>query len=58
MGERGPGKEGKVTSFLVRNMPEELRNQVKAAAALKGMAMQDFVVQALREAVAKAKKGG
>lgn len=47
----------RTVSTIVRNMPEELRNQVKAAAALQGLSMQDFILEALKTAVAK-KKGG
>lgn len=39
-------------------MPKDLRQQVKAAVALEGKTMSQFIVVAFRAALAKTKKGG
>jgi len=50
-------KEGAMTvAMIVKGMPVELRQQVKAAAALQGVTMSQFIQDALRAALAK--KGG
>ena len=35
-------------SILLRNVPEDLHREVKAAAAHEGMSMQDFIIDTLR----------
>ncbi len=47
-----------MVTMIVRGVPEDLRNRLKAAAALQGQTMQGFILEALQVAVAKTKKGG
>jgi predicted HicB family RNase H-like nuclease len=40
----------------IRNVPEELARRAKAAASLRGISFQEFVIEALRAAVEKDSK--
>jgi hypothetical protein len=42
-----------MADVLLRNMPQELMRQVKADAALQGLSMKQYVVNALELAVGK-----
>jgi plasmid stability protein len=50
-----------MSSLFLREFPDDLRRRVKSAAALQGVTMRDWIVDALREAIdrqEKTKKGG
>ena len=47
-----------MVTMIVRNMPEDLRQRVKAAAALQRKTMSQFIAEALVAAVAKAARKG
>jgi predicted HicB family RNase H-like nuclease len=52
------GKEAReMVSMIVRGIPRDLRQQVKAAAALQGKTMSAFIAEALEAAVKQARGG-
>ena len=49
-------EEEVLTVVYLRKFPVDLQRRVKAAAALKGVTMKDFIVQALEEYLRKGAK--
>ena len=46
----------RTVALIQYELPDELHRQAKAAAALQGMTLKDFVIAALEEAVKKVKR--
>lgn len=44
----------KLVAHMNYEVPDELHRRAKAAAALQGVSLKDFLIQALEDAVAKA----
>lgn len=42
-----------LTIFTIKNFPVELHRLAKAAAAMRGMSLKDWVIEAMREKLAR-----
>jgi uncharacterized protein (DUF1778 family) len=49
--------KGKVVAYLLRDIPKDVRDAAKAAAALEGKSIRDVLLAALRRYAKKVKHG-